>query len=132
MTNTEVAQAIYLVTKDKKGTEQKSTLERVTKFMARKRLISKAPEILDSLSKIYDKTEGRVTVNLTSATKLKEETKKEIIHLLKKHYSAKEFIFIESIDQSLLGGVRIELNNEVIDLSIKNKIGQLQEYLQKN
>jgi F-type H+-transporting ATPase subunit delta len=131
MTNNTVAQAIYLVSKDKTGTELSSSLDKIVKFLVRKRLMSKKDAILESLSKIVNKEEGRVVVYLKSVSKLTEETKKDIAELLKKNYSAKEFKFIESLDEKLLGGVRIEVNNEVIDLSIKNKIGQLQEHLKR-
>ncbi|MEJ0002154.1 MAG: F0F1 ATP synthase subunit delta [bacterium] len=131
MTNTEVAQAIYLATKDKKGAELESALESATKFLSRKRLLSKTSEILNTLEEIVNKAEGRIAVNLKSAQKLKEETKKEIAQMLKKHYDAKEFAFVETIEPKVLGGVRIEVGNDVIDLSVKNKIGQLKNYLQR-
>ena len=131
MTINEVAQAIYLVTKDKKDKDLKNSFDNVISFLVRKRLLFKSSAILESLNKIVDKADGVVRVNLKSATKINEATKTQIVNLLKKKYSAFEFIFSESIDTSLLGGVRIELENDVIDLSTKNKIGQLEEFLQK-
>ena len=132
MTNTDIAQAIYLVSKDKEGKELSDSLNKVVNFLSRKRFLSKASEIFDSLDKIINKAEGRMVVYITSVSKINEETKNDITQLLKKKYDAKEFVYIENIDSTLLGGVRIEINNEIIDLSIKNKIGQLQDYLVKN
>ena len=41
-------------------------------------------------------------------------------------------MLVESLDSKLLGGLKVEVNNEIIDLSIKNKIGKLQKYLTKS
>jgi F-type H+-transporting ATPase subunit delta len=130
MKTRDVAQAIYLATKDKTSGEISAVVKEVTVFLARKRLLSKSPEILANLEEIINKAEGRMVVHIKSVAKITEETKKEITAMLKKHYQAHEFVFRESIDSTLLGGVRIEIGNDVIDLSTKNKIGQLKDYLE--
>ena len=43
-----------------------------------------------------------------------------------------QVIFKEKIDEKLLGGFRIEVNDEVIDLTLKNKIFKLEEYLTRS
>ena len=35
----------------------------------------------------------------------------------------------EILDEKLLGGIRIEINDEIIDLTVKDEIKKLQEYL---
>ena len=60
---------------------------------------------------------------------MSEESKKSIIDSIKKRYSAKEVVLEERYDENLLGGMKIEANNEIIDLTVKNKIKKLQEYL---
>ena len=52
--------------------------------------------------------------------------------ILKERYQQKEVILVEVLDEKLLGGFKMEVNDEVIDLTIKNKIGKLQEYLTRN
>ena len=37
--------------------------------------------------------------------------------------------FLENLNEKLLGGFKIEVNNELIDLTLKNKIYRLQEHL---
>ena len=44
----------------------------------------------------------------------------------------RRFIFNEVLDEKLLGGFKIEVNDEIIDLTIKNKLEKLQEYLTRN
>ena len=48
---------------------------------------------------------------------------------MKKRYSAKEVALNPVLDKTLLGGMRVEVSDEVIDLTLKNKVEQLQKYL---
>ena len=131
LSNNDIARAIHLLTKGKGHAEQADILKKVTKFLFRKRLLSKAPQILAQLGRIINKEEGKVEAKVSSVEKLSRETKSHLEHALKKRYSAKEIVFNESLDSRLIGGVKIEVDDEVIDLSIKNRIGKLQEYLTK-
>lgn len=129
LSNNNIAEAIYLATKDKTGTHLHESLRGVVKFLAKKRFLSKSKDILNNLDQIINKENGVVMVRVSSARKLDEETKTHIKHSLKKRYSAKEIILHETKDENLLGGVRIEAKDEIIDLTARNKINQLQEYL---
>ena len=84
------------------------------------------------MHKIINDHDEVVEVKVWSKEKIDETTNKEIAEILMKHYSAKEVNLIEILDEKLLGGFKIEVEDEVIDLSIRNKIGQLQKYLTKN
>lgn len=129
LSNKDIAQAIYLVSKDKTHVELHEVINRVVKFLARRRLLSKTGDILERLNKIINYENQKIVAKLLSAQKLKEETKKKLLLLLKERYKAKEIILIETIDEKLLGGIRVEINDEIIDLTVKNKIKKLQEYL---
>jgi len=70
-----------------------------------------------------------LAVKVTSGKKLGEEIKKSLVHSLKERYRVRDVNFIEKQDENLLGGVKIEANDEIIDLTVKNKIEKLKEYL---
>ena len=129
ITNNNIAQAIYLLYKGKNSGEQSSVSLKVVQFLAKKRLLSKAPDILSRLDKIINDDEGKIMAKISSARTLDEKTKKEITQALLKRYSGKSISLIESLNKKLLGGFKIEVNDEVIDLTIKNKIRKLQEHL---
>lgn len=129
LSNNDIAQAIYLTSKDKTGHELALSLKNVVSFLHRRRLLNKSEEILFSLNKIINDEKGVKIAKVSSANKLHEQNKKEIIHLFKKRYLAKDVIIEEKIEENLLGGVKIEINNELIDLTLKNRIYKLQEYL---
>jgi F-type H+-transporting ATPase subunit delta len=132
ISNNDIARAVYLLAKGKSHVEQADISKKVVRFLFKRRLLSKAPQILSQLEKIINKEEGRVMAKVGSVEKLSHQTKTNIEQALKKRYSAKEIVIEESLDARLLGGIKVEVNNEVIDLSIKNRIGKLQEYLTSN
>ena len=129
ISNNDIARAIYLVSKDKTNAELHEVDKKVVKFLARRRLLSKSGDILERLNTIINQESERIVAKVSSAKKLKEESKRELILLLKKRYGAKEVVITETLDEKLLGGIRIEVGDEIIDLTAKNKIKRLQEYL---
>lgn len=129
LSNNDIARAIYLVSKDKTNTELHDVNSKIINFFARRRLLSKTPDILERLNKIINHEDGRIAVKVLSVAKLKDELKKELIFFLRERYKAKEILLTEILDEKLLGGMRIEVNDEIIDLTVKNKIKKLQEHL---
>jgi F-type H+-transporting ATPase subunit delta len=129
LSNNDIAHAIYLVSKEKTHVELHEINNKVIKFLVRRRLLSKTKDILERLDKIINHENKKIVVKVLSAKKLKEESKQELVFFLKKRYAAKEVTLVETIDEKLLGGVRIEVNDEIIDLTVKNKIKKLQEHL---
>ncbi len=129
ISNNDIAQAIYLASKEKGGGEHFSS--KVIQFLVKRRLLSKASEILSRLNKIINEHEGRVVARVSSAEKINEKKHKELTTALSHLYKAKEIKIVENIDKRLLGGIKIEVNDEVIDLTMKNKIERLQEHLTK-
>lgn len=130
--NKDIARAIYSLSKDKTHSEQSVVCGKVVQFLFRQRLFSKINDILSELKKIINKEENKISVKLSSVEKINHQTKTHLEHAIKKRYSAKEVVFTENLDAKLLGGFRMEVNDEVIDFSIKNKIAKLQEHLIKS
>ncbi|OGI86306.1 hypothetical protein A3A01_02335 [Candidatus Nomurabacteria bacterium RIFCSPLOWO2_01_FULL_39_17] len=128
ISNIDIARAIYLACKDNIGNKP-SFLKDVVKFLARRRFLYRAKDILLNLEKIIHEESGTIVAKVKSARILSEETKREITHSLKKLYSAHKVLYKKSMDENLLGGMRIEVNDEIIDLTVKNKVKKLQEYL---
>ncbi len=124
-----IATVIYLALKDTHGAEHTTIMHRAVDVLYRKRLLSKASKILGELEKIINKEEGRVVAHIVSVKKLDSATKSSLGVSLQKRYGARDIVFKESVNESLLGGFRVEVQNEVIDVSTKHKIDTLQAYL---
>jgi F-type H+-transporting ATPase subunit delta len=131
LSNNDIAFAIYSLSKNKSKEELPAIFKKVTKFLDRRRLLSNASDILEKLDKIINLNEGKILVKILSAKKVNEKIKKDLKLFLEKRYKVKEILFLEKLDEKLLGGIRLEINDEVIDLTIKRKIQKLQEYLIK-
>lgn len=129
LSNNNIACAIYESLKGKSESEQAQLMPKVVDFLAKKRLISKSSDILARLNKIINIEEGKVEAKIFIAQTLSEANKKELIQSLERRHEGKKIILKEYKDEKLLGGMRIEIDDEVIDLSIKNKIKKLQEHL---
>ena len=130
--NKNVAHAIYLASKDKNQEEQSLVFKKIVQFLVRKRLLSKTKEILSFLNKIINEQEGRVLVKVSSVEKINEKMKKELTQTLLHRYKAKEIKIVENLDKKLLGGFKVEVGDEVIDLTLRNRINKLQEHLTSN
>ena len=127
-----LARAIYESSLDKGGAELDSVLSKSIIFMRDKSLMSKKKEILKSLEDIIDKEEGIVKAKVSTSSKLNEKMEQEVKESIKKKYKAKEVILESIINPKLLGGIKIEIGDDIIDTTLANKIHQLQTYLITN
>ena len=62
-------------------------------------------------------------------SRLSDAAKAELVETLKKKYHAKEVSITEKVDARVLGGMKIQVGDEVYDSSIQNSLSQLQEVL---
>lgn len=121
--------AIHEMTKGKDGHELSLATQNITDYLAKKRMIPRTPEILRKLEEMINKEEGIVKANITYKDIPSVKISEEIEEILKKRYKAKKILAITNEDKNMLGGIKIEVGDEVIDLTLKNKINQLQNYL---
>lgn len=69
---------------------------------------------------------GAIVATATSARPLATEAKKQLETLIKMEYAnVTQVVLRESIDESLIGGVRLELPGKQFDASVKTKLEKL-------
>lgn len=124
-----IARAIYLASKNKTGADMHMYIKNVVKFLFQKKLLSKSEYILDKMQKLEDKESGLIQTKVYTAKKLDENTKKELSTILTKKHNAKRVSFTEIVDSNLVGGLKVEVDDEIIDLTIFNKLQKLQAHL---
>ncbi len=132
VSNKNIAHAIYLASKDKNNEEQSLVAKKTLQFLIKKRLLSKTKDILSHLKKIINEHEGVLEAKVYSSEKINEKTGRELIQALIKRYSVREIKLVEILDKKLIGGLKIEVNNEIIDLTLRNRMKKLQEHLTSN
>ncbi|MFA5773296.1 MAG: F0F1 ATP synthase subunit delta [Candidatus Paceibacterota bacterium] len=127
-----IVSAIHEMTKGKEGHELNMAIQNITDYLAKKRMIPRAGEILKKLEETINKEEGIVKANITYKNIPTKKISEEIEEILKNRYNAKKILATTNENEDMLGGVKIEVGDEVIDLTLKNKINQLQNYLITN
>ena len=127
-----LAYAIYESSKDKEGTDLDIVMKNSVQMISDKHLLSKSHLILSELEKIVDNEKGRLRVRVNSKTKITDKAQEEIIDFIKKRFKIKEVILELKEDPKLLGGIKLEIGDEIIDTTLKHKLDQLQNYLITN
>lgn len=132
ITTKNIAQAIYESSCGKEGAVLDAAIEKCAIYLKDKNLLGKKEEILKALERIINKEEGIIKAKVTTKSKIEKDFEKEIEEFLKSKYKAKEVILELKIDPEVLGGIKIEIEDEIIDTTLSNKIHQLQDYLITN
>jgi len=120
--------ALYDATKKSKAEELKLFIKNFVKILAAKNLIGLAPKIIADFNQHYDDTEGIIEVKITSALELSEAEKKEIKNQIK-NLTKKEVELKTIIDKELIGGIKINFADNLIDGSLKTQIQNLKKQL---
>lgn len=131
ISNKDIARGIYEGVKENTGS-QSSYLQNVVKFLAKRKLLSKAGDILKQLKKIVNQEEGIIEGKVSTSVRLGATERYQLIQQLKKRYGAKDVTLTEVVDEKLLGGMKVEVGDEVMDLTTKGKILKLQTYLMRS
>jgi F0F1-type ATP synthase delta subunit len=126
-----IAQAIYEATEGKPVGEVAEVLKRTVAMLARKRVIGQAEEVVKALEDILDKKTNTVRARVISSQKLGTKEKNDIEEDIKQRYKAGKVVSEFFENGELLGGVRVEVGDEVLDNTYKNKLGQLEKHLIK-
>ena len=127
-----LAYAIYESSYDKDEVKTAEIIQSFLLLLKQKHLLGKSDAILKELQKIIDK-EGKVKrADVSTKNKLTSKTTKEIEEFIKERYKVDKVALTEKEDKSLLGGIKIEIDDEIIDTTIKNKLTRLQNYLLTN
>lgn len=127
-----LVEAIYESSSNKEGKELDVAIEKCAVYLKNKNLLGKKEEILKALEKIVNKENGIIKAKVTTEVKLKTSLEKEIEEFIKKKYKAKQVNLELKEDPKLLGGIKVEIGDEIIDATLRNKIKQLQDYLITN
>lgn len=128
-TDNDIVEAIYESIKGKGESELIPLFKNIAKFLYNRRLLHESDSIISKLEKLINEKEGRVRAKIISTSPIPTEGKKILSEMLKKRYKARETELVEMIDKKLLGGLKIEVEDEILDNTIKGKLTKLQGQL---
>jgi F-type H+-transporting ATPase subunit delta len=86
-------------------------------------------EIASQFEAMKNKSEGAAEVMITSAFPIEGSALNDLLSSLKKRFGGKELRPTIQIDPALIGGVRIQVGDEVMDSSVKARLAQMQASL---
>ncbi|MEO9533763.1 MAG: ATP synthase F1 subunit delta [Crocinitomicaceae bacterium] len=85
-------------------------------------------EIAESFVALYKEHNGMLDVYLTSAVPLEAKTKDQIVAKIQQNFDGKITLH-ESIDDTLIGGFVVKINDKQIDASIASQLSNLKNIL---
>lgn len=107
-------------------TLQVSDMKQLAKQVAAYLLEQKSSAELESLMRdvlAYRQSHGVVEAEIASAHELSQETLNEVEDLLKLHYpDSKRVVVHDHLDPDVIGGLRVRLANEQLDMSVRHKL----------
>jgi F-type H+-transporting ATPase subunit delta len=84
------------------------------------------PEIARQFEAMKNQSEGAAEVMISSAFPLEGPALNDLLSSLKKRFGGKELRPTIQVDPALIGGVRIQVGDEVLDSSVKAQLAQMQ------
>ncbi|MBM7616822.1 F-type H+-transporting ATPase subunit delta [Weissella uvarum] len=89
--------------------------------------ITDLPMIIKQYQHLVDEAEKRVTVHVTTAIALDDQQRERLRQKLMHILDANTIVLDEQIDPSIIGGVKIETHNRVLDGSLATKLAQIRQ-----
>jgi len=80
---------------------------------------------------VYDFAEIKIA-QVSSAIPLTPDQELDLISRLRNRTGAKEIKLVTNVDKSLLGGLKVQIGSNVIDLSLKGQLRELATQLDTN
>ena len=124
-----IAEAVYKATEGKSGQDLALVLKRSAKILGKRRMLGKSKEVLYALQNIFDKETGTIRMKVTTARSIGSGEKSNLENEIKKKYKAQNVISEFFEKRELLGGIRVEVGDEVMDGTWGHKLNQLKKFL---
>lgn len=123
-----LATAVIRALQEKNKKEAIVIVENFLLYLKQHHYLYLLKDILAALKDLDNEAHNILAVEISSAHPLHKETISAIDKYLQKQLN-KELSIEETIDESLLGGMKIKYQDQVLDLSIKKQINNLNKSL---
>lgn len=107
------------------------TTTRGLRLMASKRRLFVVPQFLSSLRDRIAAEKGEITAEVVSATPLDEAQVARLAATLKEQAGGRDVKIDMTVDESLIGGLRVRLGSRMIDTSIRSRLDALQNMMKE-
>jgi F-type H+-transporting ATPase subunit delta len=110
--------------------ELSETMTRTLRLRATMRRLFVLPQLVTALRDRIAEEKGEVTAEVVSAVELSDEQQERLAKTLKKQ-AGRDVKIDLSVDESLIGGLRVKLGSRMIDTSIRSKLDALQNKMKE-
>ena len=107
-----------------------ATLANTLKLMAENRRLFVLPQLIDALRKMIADEKGEVTADVVAATALTKAQQTKLAAALKQSVGKTVNLNV-SVDDSLIGGMIVNIGSKMIDTSIRSKLASLQNSMKE-
>lgn len=123
--------SLYELIKDKTNkTEIKNILSNFVALLGRNNNLNKESEIIEIFENIWNRENGELNAELTSARELNKESRETVVNYLKEKSGASKIILEETVDKKILGGFILKYNNRIINGSLRSSLEELANQLE--
>ena len=122
--NKQYAEALYEVTQDLKGSDLSSVIKTFVEILVRDHKLKQGDNIIAEFERTVKKASGVVELEITSARELDKKTVEEIKQTFGKNVEA-----VAHIDESIIGGIKVKLEDKILDGSVKTQLKSLKQQL---
>lgn len=123
------AQIVYTFLSLVKSSENKDELRNFIEVLVDNDRINLLPEIGVQFQELKNASDGIADAEIVSAFPMNDTQLNELLASLEKRFSKKLNATNITVDNSLIGGVVITVGDEVLDLSVRAKLQEMQETL---
>lgn len=102
--------------------------QRALLLIARRRRLSALPEIAAQLTTLYDAQAGILRGHVVTAAPMSEGFFSELAASIGRA-AQKRVLLTNSVDESLIGGALLRVGDATIDVSIRGRLGEMQQSL---
>jgi F-type H+-transporting ATPase subunit delta len=124
------AQALMDSLSDTSPAHQEKVLDNFVKVLAENNDLGQFEQIAEEFHKLELAKKGMKQLEVTTAHPITKENEREIIHELNKLVKG-NFEIKKKLDEKLIGGVMVTLDDKLLDASVKNELDQLKKELTK-
>lgn len=121
------ARALFSLYKEKKLNSE--TLKNFLKLLFKNNQLKILPRILENFGKLYKDDLKILEANIYTPQKLNEKELNLLKKEIERRYQSPKIILNEIIDKNLIGGLKLQIEDEIIDASLKNLLFKLEKLL---
>ncbi|PLX26938.1 ATP synthase F1 subunit delta [Candidatus Parcubacteria bacterium] len=122
--NKQYAEALYQVTQDLRGSDLSSAVKTFVEILVRDHKLKQGDNIIAEFERVVKKEKGIVELEITSARELDTKTIEKIKKTFGENVEA-----VTQVDEDIIGGVKVKLEDKILDGSVKTQLKSLKQQL---